>query len=280
MSARLRLLPLACAVSLLGLGVGLANDTATPGRGKTAKEQSSFGVIRTPSVEEARNQAQAWLKGVGKTDAATQQQFTAIWADDERPVLDRVADTLALGDADAAKILKAARDVNEPAPTALPAVLKDAAKPAFYRANLALAFAKAISNRRVHEEALTALQAVRPENVVDPAAYFFHKAVAEHALLKKDEAARTIFRLLDEVPDAPERYKLVATLMHVDMGSWQEKGLDTIARKMDNIERRLELARGGPETQKQQKEVVLRLEELIKEMENRAKGSSDPNGGS
>lgn len=274
MSARLRLLPLACAASLLGIGVGLANDTATPGRGKTAKDQSSFGVIRTPSVEEARNQALAWLTGVGKTDAATRQQFTAIWADDERPVLDRVADTLALGDADAARILKEARDVSEAPPTTLPAVIKDASKPAFYRANLALAFAKAISNRRVHEEALAALQAVRPENVVDPAAYFFHKAVAEHALLKKDEAARTIFRLLDEVPDAPERYKLVATLMHIDMGAWQEKDLGTIARKMDNIERRLELARGGPETQKQQKEVVLRLEELIKEMENRNKGSS------
>jgi hypothetical protein len=43
---------------------------------------------------------------------------------------------------------------------------------------------------------------------------------------------------------------------------------------MDNIERRLELARGGPETQRQQKEVVLRLDELIKELENRNKGSS------
>ncbi len=47
---------------------------------------------------------------------------------------------------------------------------------------------------------------------------------------------------------------------------------------MDNIERRLELARGGPKTQKIQKEVVSRLDEIIKQMENQAKG--DGNGGS
>jgi len=33
--------------------------------------------------------------------------------------------------------------------------------------------------------------------------------------------------------------------MAFDMGSWQEKDLGEIARKMNNIERRLELARGG-----------------------------------
>jgi hypothetical protein len=37
---------------------------------------------------------------------------------------------------------------------------------------------------------------------------------------------------------------------------------------MDNIERRLDIARGGPETQRQQKEVLNRLDELIKKLEN------------
>ena len=34
----------------------------------------------------------------------------------------------------------------------------------------------------------------------------------------------------------------------------------------------LELARGGPQTQKMQKEVVARLDEIIKQLENQAKG--------
>ena len=70
--------------------------------------------------------------------------------------------------------------------------------------------------------------------------------------------------------------------MLLDMQTWKDKDLAAIARKMDNIERRLELARGGPVTQKLQKEVVLRLDELIKELENKAKkkpGQGQGNGG-
>ncbi|HKB35582.1 MAG TPA: hypothetical protein VKD72_03955, partial [Gemmataceae bacterium] len=91
-------------------------------------------------------------------------------------------------------------------------------------------------------------------------------------MLKKD-ANETIVRLLDDVPSAPERYKVVAALMHFDMVSWQEKDLPAIARKMDNIQRRLDLARGGKKTQKLQKEVVARLDEIIKELENQQDGN-------
>ena len=59
--------------------------------------------------------------------------------------------------------------------------------------------------------------------------------------------------------------------MLLDMQTWKDKDLGAVARKMDNVERRLELARGGPQTQKLQKEVVARLDELIKELENKAK---------
>jgi hypothetical protein len=49
---------------------------------------------------------------------------------------------------------------------------------------------------------------------------------------------------------------------------------------MGNIQRRLDLKRGGKETQKQQKEVLVRLDEMIKELENRQKNQNqDGNGG-
>jgi hypothetical protein len=63
--------------------------------------------------------------------------------------------------------------------------------------------------------------------------------------------------------------------MLLDMLTWREKDLNWIARKMDNSGRRLQLARGGPVTQKIQKDIVRRLDELIKEMENKAKGKGD-----
>jgi hypothetical protein len=96
--------------------------------------------------------------------------------------------------------------------------------------------------------------------------------VCEHALVLKKEATGTINRLLEDALDAPERYKTVATLMLLDMQTWKDKkDLGAIVRKMKNSERRLELARGGPQTQKIQKEIVDRLDEIIKELENKKK---------
>src|SRR5439155_19858705 len=137
---------------------------------KPTKEPASFGTLRAPAAEAARVQAQDWLQKAGKNDPATQKAFEAIWTAD-RPLLDRVAETLALGDPDAAKVLAEVRDPGSPAPKELPSLLKDTKFPAFYRANLALAYAKALSGRRVYEEALDALKLVKAEHVVDPSAY-------------------------------------------------------------------------------------------------------------
>src|SRR5437667_341734 len=98
---------------------------------------------------------------------------------------------------------------------------------------------------------------------------------------QKQEATRTILRLLEEDASiSPDRYKPVATLMLLDMHTWKEKDLGDIARKMDNIERRLEIARGGPETRRQQREVLNRLDEIIKKLENQNKSKKKPGDGS
>ena len=230
----------------------------------------TFGTLKTPTVESARAKARDWLVTTGKPvdDAA----FNAIWEAD-KPILDRVTETLVLGDPAAAKLLAEARDPAAPAPKESRPCFGTPSFPVFYRNNLALAYAKALSGKRVYEEALDALQAAVPEQVVDPAAYYFHKAVAEHALIQKKEAIHSIARLLDDVADCPERYKMVATLMFLDMQSWKddEKDLTNIAKLMDNSERRLDLGRPGPKTQEIQKKIVFRLDELIKDVENQMK---------
>lgn len=240
--------------------------------GDAKPEAYNFGTLRSMTAEAARAQAQDWLTKSGKTDAATTKAFEAIWSKADASVLDKVAATLAL-DAEAAKLLKSINDVTVNVPKEVPALLKDKSKPAFYRANLSVLFAKAISSRRVYEEALDSLKLVKAEDVADPSAYFFHKAVAEHALMLREPASQTIVRLLDDVADAPERYKMVATLMFFDMQSWKkdEKDLLNISKLMDNSERRLDLARAGKITQDIQKKIVFRLDEVIKELENQAK---------
>jgi len=272
-----RIAALALAASLLG-GTLLAADEKKAPR----KEESSFGALKTPAADEARTQAETWLKDTAKkTDAATLASFKAVWDAADRPLLDKVADTLALGSPEAKKLLAEARDPDAPAPTDVPALLNDTRTPAFFRSNLALAYGKALTGRKVYEEALSSLAAVKPEDVVDPSSYLFHKAVCEHALMLRDRADSSIDRLLVDVIDAPERYRMVAALMHFDMVTWQEKDLGWIARKMDNIQRRLDLKRGGKDTQKIQKEVLVRLDEMIKEIENQSKcqGGACQNGG-
>lgn len=265
------------AVALVGMVLNADPASAADTTKKEIRE-ASFGSLRGPDAAEVRRQAEEWLRAAGKGDAATLGQFNALWQAD-RPLIDRVAATLALGDAEAARLLAEARNPEAPAPVQVPALIKDKAKPAFLRNNLALAYGRALTARKVYEEALDSFAAVRPEDVVDPATYLFHKAVCEYELMIKDKADTSIDRLLVDVVESPERYRMVAALMHFDMMTWQEKDLGWIARKMESIQRRLDLKRGGKQTQKMQKEVLVRLDEMIKEMENKQKSSSSSSGG-
>jgi hypothetical protein len=257
------------ALTLLVVGASRVQADAEK---KPQKETPSFSLLRSPALEAARSQTMDWLKGIGKTDPATLKSFEQIWTGD-RPLLDKVAATLALGNPDAGKLLTVARDPDAPAPTSVPSLIKDQKLPVFFRANLGLAYAKALANRKVYDEALEAFKSIRGEDVVDPGAYFFHRAVTEHALMMRNEADDSIDRLLLDVTDAPVRYRMVGVLMHYDMAAWQDKDLDWIARKMGVIKDRLDLTRGGPKTRAMQREVLVKLDEMIKELENKMSGS-------
>jgi hypothetical protein len=237
------------------------------------KAEFTFGALRAATPEAGKAQAEAWLKKAGKFDQAA---FDKIWADQDASVLDRTLATFELGNDEAKKVLNLAKNAPNDAPKDVPAIIKDEKQDTYFRANLALGFARGLTNGRVYEESLAALATVKAEQTVDPSAYFFHRAVAEHALIKKDDAMRSIVRLIDDVPDAPDRYKMLATIMFLDMGNWKrdEKDLANIKRLMDNSERRLGQARAGKITQDIQKKIVFRLDELIKEKENQAKGGA------
>ncbi len=240
------------------------------------KSTPAFGVLQAPAPDAAKAQALDWLKAVGKTDAASLQAANAVWSSD-RPLLDKVAAVFALGNADAAKLLAEARNPDAAAPMEPPTLLSDEKQTPFFRANFALAYARALSIRNVHEQVLETLKGVRAEQTVDPATYFFTKAVSEHALIQKDQALDSIDHLLSDVVDTPERYRTVGALMVFDMMNWKDGGkdlasrLDPLTRKMKAVKDRLDLSRGGDKTQKMEKEIVFRLEEAIKELENQQK---------
>src|SRR5258707_3427700 len=104
---------------------------------KAGKPLPAFGTLTAPSPEITKTQALTWLKETGKSDENSLKSFETVWASD-RPLLDRVADTLVLGSSDAATLLAEARNPPTPAPTAVPAVLKNTKQPSFYPSNLTL----------------------------------------------------------------------------------------------------------------------------------------------
>jgi hypothetical protein len=271
MSMKNWLAGLAVTAALFGLGRSALADDKT--------DVANFGELKAMSAEAVKAKAMAWLNKATNNDAAKIREFEAVWSRTDRSTLDNLADTFALGNADAASLLAQVRDSKAPPPYGMPAILKEAKADPFFRGNLGLAVARYLSNNRVHEEALAILKGVTPDQTIDPAAYLFHRAVCEHALLKRDDAGDTIARLIRDASDSPDRYRTVATLMLLDMETWR-KDLGNVARLMDNSERRLEVGRAGPETQKIQKEVIARLDELIKELENKAKAQAgNCNGG-
>ena len=239
--------------------------TAAAVTGASAQDKSliAFGILEPVSAEDAQAQAQQWLKQTDQGTAANMQTFETIWKRKNRTVLDRLASTFVLGDKQAAKLLADVRNPSIPAPTELPKRISDDNAPKFYRANLTLAYARELVHRRVYEQALDALQQIKAEDVVDPAGYFFNRAVCEHGIIDKDNASKSINRLLGDVVLSPERYKTVSILMLMDMQTWKQTDLGDLARKMKNVKRRLQLARGGPKTQEMQKEIIRQLDRMI-----------------
>jgi hypothetical protein len=227
-----------------------------------------LGAIKAPTLDQAREQAFAYLKalpdGTSKWPAAQ-----AIWSTNAgRTLLDRTVDSFCLADPVIAQFVQSARLQPHTSLLETP-VLKNDKQPAYVRNNLKLFLARALTSRRLHEDGLALLRTLTPETLVDPASYYFYRSVCENKLRLKDDGLLSTHRLLTSMQqDAPERYLVVAQLMQDEMIKWEDQDLADVARRMEEIEARLDNARGGPKTIEKQKEVVSLLDKIIKEMED------------
>lgn len=276
---------LTSATVVAGTLTAIPVPAAEAGSEAAVRPAFSFGTLKATTPEAAKAKLTAWLRGIGRLDAA---KLDAVWSQEGRSVSDRTLDSIILGLPDVAGLIATARDLSAPAPLEVPAILHDPRLDPFIRANLAAAYAKALAGRRIYEESLTAMKGVPTELLVDPAGFYFYKAVTEHALMQREQAIASISRLLDDVTDAPDRYRVTATLLFFDLQNWAKdpKDLSNIEKLMDNSGRRLDLARPGSHTQDIQKKIVFRLDEKIKQLEQQAKqqqqqanGGQCPSGG-
>lgn len=122
-----------------------------------------------------------------------------------------------------------------------------------------------------YEHALSLLNAA--EAAVSPSTYndfYFYRAVCQHQLMEGDKALVSLSRLEDSFSPLPTRYKALAFGMKNDIKNWGN-GLDELARMMNNVSRRLNKGQADGETERQQKEILKKFDDLIDEAEAKCK---------
>jgi hypothetical protein len=252
----------ACTLALLILATGTARADSQP------DALSQIPVIKASSSDEVRDRVLAYLT---ERQASPEVNTAAaeIWAADKNPstALDRLVVTMALVDPRAKALVELCGRPREARALAAQDWLTADDTPAWVRNNLRLFYGRWLSQQQLYDESLEQLAGLEPSDVVDPAALLFFQSVAHHRLLHKTDGLRTIDRLLSQVVEGPSRYTTVAGLMREDLKSLEDDSLDHIARRMEDIRRRLDLGRAGEKVRKEEDGVIASLDKLIEEME-------------
>jgi len=252
-------------------------------RGEPSDALAKAATWQPPAVEDVHARVFAWLDERG-ADEPTRAKANELWsAVPDNPtgseMLARLAQTFALADANARKLVELCSQPRaELVPPSHP-WLADPKTPPFEALNLRLLYARWLVHETLYDEAMEQLAGIRPEDVVDPASLLFYQGVVHHRLLEKEAGLEAIDKLLDGAEQSPQRYAAVARLMQADLKGLKEDTLDHIARRMEDIERRLDLGRAGPKVRKVEDGVIESLDKLIKKLEEQQQQSGGGAGG-
>ncbi len=236
-----------------------------------------------PQLERVREAAFEWLES-RQVDADSRAQIDALWSSasvegEDAYLLDLVVATLAAGDPRARALADVCAKSRSEA--ALPEVdwLADDQTAPFARDNLHLVYGRWLVQEMLYDEALGQLTELKPQDVVDPAALLFYQGVVHHRMLHRDEGLAAIERLLENESALPVRYASLAPLIQADLQALKEDSLDHIARRMDDIRRRLDLGRAGKKVRDVEDGVIASLDKLIDEMEKQQQAAAAKAGG-
>jgi hypothetical protein len=233
---------------------------------------------KPPAAQDVKTQAMAWLDG-RKVDAATQAKAEAIWTGiapqaSEDEVLVRLVETFAIANANAAKLLMTCSQPRSELIVPGESWLADRNLPPLLTNNLRLFYARWLVHELLFDEAQEQLAGLEPGDVAAPAALLFYQSVVCHALLNRESGMKSIDELLQGEQTSPRRYVALARLMLEDLKGLQDDTLDHIARRMEDIRRRLDLGRAGPKVRTEEDGVVESLDKMIKKLEDQQEDES------
>lgn len=226
-----------------------------------------------PDADEVKSRALAWLEE-NKAEPAALAKATEIWtpsadAPAETEILTRLTDTFALADERAAALVRLCWQPQRELQLPDQAWLVDAKTPPLEAANMRLLYGRWLVQQSLYDEARDQLAGLSPDDVVAPASLLFYQAVVYHSLLEKEAGLNAIGQLLDGAARCPQRYVTVARMMQQDLEGLEDETLGHIARRMDDIRRRLDLGRAGKKVQEVEGGVIESLDKMIKEIEDK-----------
>jgi hypothetical protein len=266
---------LLAAFALVSLTVGAAGEAA---QSRPEQEFAQKASWKVPSPQSVRDLGIEWL-AAREVDAPLRTQLETMWASStadgaDAPLLDVLCATFAAADPQAQKLVDVC---SQPRRTiALPDAtwLMDEKTPPLERHNLRLAYGRWLVQESLYDEAAVQLAELKQSDVVDPAALLFYQAVVHHRMLAREPGLAAISLLLENEATIPKRFVSLARLMQADLDALKDESLDHIARRMDDIRRRLDLGRAGPKVREVENGVIASLDKLIEQLEQQQQAAA------
>jgi hypothetical protein len=246
-----------------------------------AQDDSAFGKVakhKMMALEELAGRTGEWL-ATTTLDQAQRDKVLAALTKEPAPatgteMLARFCQALAEADVRVRGLLEVTNGPVDPTELYSADWLKDESTHALLKDNLRLVYGRWLCQERLYDEAADQLSGVAVENSIDPASLYFYQSVAYHRLLDKKRGLESIEKLLQDVQDTPRRYASLAALMVDDLAGLKDDSLDHISRRMEDVERRLDLGRAGKRVRTVEDGIVKSLDKLIEELEKQQQQQS------
>jgi hypothetical protein len=235
-----------------------------------------------PSYTEIRENVLDWIDTKGADEQALSEAIM-LWPSTElRSVeggllLDRVVETFALLDS---RVEKLVDECNQAFTGKLPATywLVSSGDSKFVRDNLSLYYGRWLAQHEFYDEAIEMLDGLSASDVVDPAGLYFYRMVSHHHLVQPERSRAQLAQLLEQNDALPERYRKLAELVAIDLTGLEDESLDHVARRMNDVRRRLGLGFAGDQVQVIEQGVVDSLDKIIKKLEEQQQQSASSGG--
>ena len=255
---------------LLGLSCRMAQAASSPLASDPVIHKAP--TWRPPQVADVKTQVTVCLVQYAANPAQKAKALAIVAGISDQArgseLLDRLAEVFAIVDPKAAELVAVCSRPRSSLVLPAFAFLTDSKTAPLVAANMRLYYGRWLVQGQWFEEALEQLGGLKPAEVVAPAELLFYQGVTYHRLLNKTEGLKVINELIDGADSSPRRYIAVAYLMLADLSGLEEETLDHIARRMEDVQRRLGLGRAGPKVRKVEDGVIESLDKMIKKKED------------